>query len=110
MLNYTLVSAASAATFTTSEWVDLGDLKAFGMEILVSGSNVVGTFTLQCSVSKDTFATVANSSQAITASADVVYDVTVSGYRYVRLAFTYTSGTGNITAKVVVKENLVKGA
>jgi hypothetical protein len=40
----------------------------------------------------------------------VFYDVTKAGYRYVRLVFAYTSGTGAITASVVVKENLIKGA
>jgi hypothetical protein len=109
MIPYVIVNGATAANLT-SPAVDLGDLQVYGIEVLVTGSDVVGTFTLEASNTKNAWVTISGSSQAITASADVFYDVTKAGYRYVRLVFAYTSGTGAITASVVVKENLIKGA
>jgi len=110
MLINKLVDGATAATFTVSPAIDLGDLKPYSIEVLVSGADVAGTFTLEGSNTKKVWVTVKDSSQAITVSEDVMYDVASSGYRYVRLAFAYTSGTGTITATSVVKENLIKGA
>lgn len=109
MLTYTLVNAATAASFSASQPLDLGDLKDYSMGIVVSGSDVAGTFTLECSNDKTTWVTVADSDQAITTSQEVFYDVRDANYRYARLAFSYTSGTGTITVTAIVKQNFVTG-
>lgn len=110
MLQFTLVNAATAATFSQSASIALNDLQVFSIAVVVSGSNVAGTFTVLGSNDNVTFFPVSGSSQVITSSDDVFYDVTRSGYRFAALGFTYTSGTGTITATAVVKENIVKGA
>lgn len=106
--NILLMNAVSAAGSPASGVYDLVDLKTFGVEISFSGADVVGTLTLEASVRGTNFFTVTGSSQAISASGGHVYDVTVSGYRYVRVKFTYTSGTGNMTVYLTAKENIVK--
>jgi hypothetical protein len=44
-----------------------------------------------------------DSSQAIAASGGHLYNVVKAGYRFVRLKWVYTSGTGNIKATILVK-------
>ncbi len=110
MLQYTLASAADASSFTSSVKLDLGDLKSYSIQVSFSGSNVVGTLTLVASDDDSIYTTVANSSVAVTASASTLYDVRDAGYRYVKVSWAYTSGTGNITIKAAVKESWVRGA
>lgn len=107
----TLIESTSGAASVNSAAYDLGDITTFSIEVDLTGANVVGTLTLE-SRDSDTAAwkTVANSSQAITASGDHIWSVTGAGYRYVRVAWVYTSGTGNISSTLVAKENRVVGA
>jgi hypothetical protein len=98
-----MLSGVTAAD-VTSEPIQLGDLIFFSIHVVVTGSDVVGTFTLEASNNGTSWVTVASSSQAITLSDDVFYDVREATYRYVRLVFDYTSGTGTITATAIIKE------
>lgn len=100
---YQVLGGVTAATLNSQSF-QLGDLIFFSVHIVVSGTDVVGTFTLEASNDNTNWVTVASSSQAITLSADVFYDVREATYRYARIAFTYTSGTGTITATAIVKD------
>jgi hypothetical protein len=106
----TLIPTQSAAVDITSAAIELGDIQSFSVSVDFTGSNIVGTLTLECSNESATagFTTVASSSQAVTSSADHMWSVSGAGYRWVRVFWDYTSGTGNITAKFVGKETLVK--
>lgn len=106
--NVILMDAVSSAGSPTSGIFDLVDLTTFCVGITFTGSNVVGTLTLEASQDGTNFFTVSGSSQAVTASTGHVYDVTASGYRYVRVKFTYTSGTGNATVLLTAKESVFK--
>jgi hypothetical protein len=105
MLEYTLLSSQSAATDITSVPLAINDLRYFSIEVTFTGSDVVGTLTLEASNGGSTWVTVTDSSQAVTASTDHMYDVRDAGYRYVRLVWDYTSGAGNISAIAYVKQN-----
>jgi hypothetical protein len=63
MIPYVIVNGATAANLT-SPAVDLGDLQVYGIEVLVTGSDVVGTFTLEASNTKNAWVTISGSSQA----------------------------------------------
>lgn len=106
----TLIPSQTAAADITSAAMELGDIQSFSISVDITGSNVAGTLTLECSNDSATtgFTTVASSSQAVTNSADHMWSVLGAGYRWVRVFWDYTSGTGNITAKFVGKETLVK--
>jgi len=99
----TLITATDASGDVTSNSWDLVDLDRFSVQVNFTGSDLVGTLTLEASNDDTNFITVTDSSQAVSASTDHLYDVT-AGYRYVRLFWDYTSGSGNISAKVLVKE------
>lgn len=108
----TIIATQSGAADVTSAAMELGDIQTFSISVDFTGSNLVGTLTLESSNESATsgFTTVANSSQSVTSSADHMWSVTGAGYRWVRVFWDYTSGTGNITAKFVGKEQLVKPA
>lgn len=101
--------ATSAAVNVTSVPMDLGDLQTYSIAVDFTGSDLAGTLTLESSNDNSDFVTVASSSQAVTSAASHIWNVTGAGYRYVRVKWTASSGTGNITAKLVAKENVQKG-
>lgn len=113
MKDINLVSTVTAAADVTSAAFDLGDLQDFAIEVEFSGGagNLVGVLTMECR-NKTTAAwkTVSSSSQNVTASADHIWNVIGAGYRYVRVFWDYTSGTGNIKVDLIAKENVIIGA
>lgn len=104
MLINQLLSGVTATGSLTSQAFQLCDLEDYSIQIVVSGTDVAGTFTLECSNTGANYVTVSGSSQAITLSDSVFYDVRSATYRWVRIAYTHTSGTGTITATLVCKE------
>lgn len=106
-----LITSQSAAADMFSAAYDLGDLVTFSIEVDFTGSDVAGTLTLECRDSDSAaWKTVAGSSQSITTSIDHVWNVTGAGYRWIRVNWDYTSGTGNISSTLVAKELRVVGA
>lgn len=100
----------SAGSSVSSVAYDLGDLTNYSIAVDFTGTNLAGTLKLQASNDGTDFVDVAGSSQAITGAASHIWNVTGASYRYVRVAWAYTSGTGDITARLIAKENVVKGA
>ena len=101
-----LIPVGTAGTASvTSVAYDLGGQSLYSISVDFSGSNLVGTLTLEGSNNSDTagFTTILNSSQAVTASADHMWNVSQAGYRWVRVVWVFTSGTGNIASKLTVK-------
>lgn len=91
--------------------IDLGDSKEYSISVNISGADVAGTLKLQArNITTENWIDVADSSQAVASSEDHIWSVVNASYRYVRPVFTYTSGTGNITANYVIKLNRVVGA
>ena len=107
-----LIKTQTATTATIdSAAFDLGDLQTYSIQVDFSGADVAGTLTLESSYfAEGPWTTVLNSSQSVTASADHTWSVLGAGYRFVRVHWVYTSGTGNITANLVGKETRVVGA
>lgn len=113
MKTVNLIKTQSGAANVTSSAYQLGDQQTFSCEVVFSGGggNLAGTLTLQASndeTGASNFITVSGSSQAVTSSASHMWNVTGAGYRWVRVFWNYTSGTGNITANLTVKDNLVR--
>jgi len=110
MRSFLLVSAVSAASDQNSPSFDLQDLEKYSIHVDYSGSDLAGTLKLQCSDDNSDWIDVANSSQAITAAASHLWNVTNAAYQYVRVNWDRDSGTGNWTVTAKIKENLVKTA
>ncbi len=106
-----LIPTQSAAVDITSAGFQLVDLQGFSVTVDFTGADVVGTLTLQGTndqTGSTGWITVASSSQAVTASADHMWNVQGAEYRWVRVFWDYTSGTGNITATLVAKKTIVQ--
>lgn len=111
-LNIIPLQDASSGTITGT-YADLGDLTDYSVTVYFTGgaSNLVGTLTLEASDEPTKgFIKITGSDQAVSASANNKWNVTGSGYRYVRAKWVYTSGTGNIEASIYIKEKVIKGA
>jgi hypothetical protein len=107
-----LVSNANAAVDITSVPLNLGDMRGYSLAVDFSGGggNLAGTLKLQASIDNSLWIDVTGSSQAVTSSTDHMWSVTDAEYRYVRVSWTFTSGTGNMTVKGIIKRNVVTGA
>ncbi len=106
MKNAVLIPTQTAAN-KTSAGCQLADLSLFSVAVIFTGSDVVGVLTLECTDDETgaaNYVTVAGSSTAVAASGNVTYNVNGAGYRWVRVKYAHTSGTGNITATITVKQ------
>lgn len=107
-----LISNADASSNITSVPFDIGDEKVVCITVDFSGGggDLAGTLKLQASIDNSVYIDVADSDQAITGSEDHMWSIADAAYRYVRVDWAYSSGTGNLTAKAIVKSTPVKGA
>lgn len=114
MKQVSLYSGNAGANFVSVPF-DLGDLDIFACQVTFSGGggNLAGTLTLECcsdTSSTGEYTTVLNSSQNVTSSTQHTWNVQGAGYRYVRVRWVYSSGTGDANVKLTAKEMVVKGA
>lgn len=98
------VSAASSA----SAVYELGDYRDYAIGVNFSGSNVAGDLKLQASVDNTTFVDITGSAVTVTSSADHIWNITDAQYRYVKVVWTTSSGTGNITVDICLKDRVVR--
>lgn len=106
-----LQSSISAATFTESVPLALGDIKNVGIDFDISGSDVEGTITIQVKGHNDAaWKEIDESEISVTASASQFYNICGASYDFLRMAWSYTSGTGNIEVYATLKENQIIGA
>lgn len=100
-----LISSRSAAASVVSPYFDLGDKIDYAIQVFFTGSNVTGTLSLEASVDIiNGFVTIQGSVQPVVSSLNHVWNVTGAGYRYVRVRWAYTSGTGNILSELFLKD------
>lgn len=78
--------------------------------VWTGGGSPTGTFKVQVSndqvndgASVTNWSDYPSSSIAITTDGDLIYNISNLGYRWVRLVYTRTSGTGTLNAKAVLK-------
>lgn len=105
-----LFTAIDAGSSQTSPALDLGDYFNVGITISFSSGTLNGTLKLQGSVDNSTWVDVPSSSQSVVAGDAHMYAIVSATYRFVRIVYTASSGTGTMTAKTVIKETRVVGA
>ena len=71
--------------------------------IFTDASAPVGSFTIETSIDGSTWATLADSTQAISAAGDHFYSISRVSYPMARLKWTRTSGSGDITVHAFAK-------
>jgi len=113
----TLIANQSMASSFNTTGINLISIYAYSIQAVWSGgSSPVGTFSLQGSndagdngsgqgVSQPVnWSTITGSSQAISGTpGNILFDVTECSYRWVRLVYTATSGSGTVSATINTK-------
>jgi hypothetical protein len=100
-----LIGSTNANSSLTSAFYDLGDNIDYAIQVDFSGSNLAGTLSLQAAIDPSYgWVDVTDSTQAVINSDDHVWNVTGAGYRYIRVVWTYASGSGNIQAILFLKK------
>lgn len=105
-----LVNGQAATQSRTSPTFRLGDLQTYSVQVDFSGSDLVGTLILKVSLDNSKFVDNSSSSQAVTGAASNIWNVSNVGYPYVQVGWTYTSGSGNWTVRVFLKDPIVKAS
>jgi hypothetical protein len=103
--NVPIISAGdmSQATLTSDE-ILLGQIFVCAVQAVFSGAPV-GSLKLQASVDGTTWTDVANSTVAVSAAGDCLWNITDIGFPLMRCVYTKTSGTGSLTVTVEGKGN-----
>lgn len=106
MIQSEILSNTSAAVDLTSVPVQIEDLTVYGVQVTFSGGagNLVGTLSLEASNDGVTYIPISGSSQPVTASTNHYWNVADAAYRWFRAVWDYTSGTGNVTMNVTIKQ------
>jgi hypothetical protein len=98
----------TAVTNFTSSAIPTGDNGNVAVGVTITGADVVGTLSLQAAFTQD-FARpfLIQTATAVTASADTLINLTDINYPYVRVVWVYTSGTGNLTVDVSIRQQIL---
>jgi hypothetical protein len=107
MIQLEIMANTSAAADAVSVPFQIDDLIIYSVQVIFTGVNVVGVLTLEATNDDSdaaSWTTIQNSSQAVIASANHVWNVSGAGYRWCRARWDYTSGTGNIKMNTTIKE------
>ena len=90
-----MVAAGNMTATITSSAVDLQDLNIYAIQAVYTGSPV-GTLKLQVSVDGTNYDDYTGSSLAVSAAGSNTWKVSAAGERYVRLVYTFSSGSGTL--------------
>lgn len=110
--NEVLINNGDAASNITSDVLYLDQMFGFAIQAEITGAPV-GTLKLQGSCDPGSpsplnphngvgvihWTDIADSQQAVTGAGSVVWNFDGAFYKWVRIVYTATSGTGNITAR-----------
>jgi len=100
--------ASTAATGFTTPAIPVGDNQNLGAIVFITGSDVVGTLSVQGAI-EETFArpVLMQAATAVTASADTLISIPYFAMPFVRFVWAYTSGTGNISIDVCIMQQII---
>ena len=88
----------------TSVEFELVDRTNYGIEVELTGSSLAGTMEIIASITGQTYISITESAVILSGGDDLMYSVSNGNYRYVKLRWTPTSGTGNINATFLIKQ------
>jgi hypothetical protein len=104
-----LVTGASLAADYTSPEINVDHIGMMGIQLVFTGTPT-GTFKLQGSVvvyedsgTVNTWTDVADSSQAVSAAGNHMWNFTDIGFNRLRVVYTRTSGTGSLDIRTYTK-------
>lgn len=99
-----LLPATSMGASITSDPINLSTKDAFAVHAIYTGSPV-GTISLEASIDGVSYSTIAGSSTTISGASDVFLNVKEANYMWARLVYSFTSGSGSLTAHYSTRED-----
>lgn len=96
------MTAGNMAGNLTSDAEPLDSYYGSAIQAVYTGSPV-GTLKLQASIDGTNYSDITASSQSITASGSFLWNITANFYRYVRVVWTATSGSGTLVCTILAK-------
>lgn len=100
----------SAAVDYTTPPIPLGDNGNIAVGITLSGADVVGSISVVGSMTEAfTRPFLLQTATAVTASADTLVSINDINVPWVRVFWDYTSGTGNITIDLSIRQSNSRG-
>lgn len=105
MISGDALTGADASTNQTSPPIDKGDLKDYAVQIVFTGTPS-GTVKIQASIDNVSWADVSGTSTTVTTGAPspIVINLNGQSYRFARVVWTNSAGTGTIGAKYNLSE------
>jgi hypothetical protein len=101
--------STTAVTNFTTPAIPVGDNANLTAIVTITGTDVVGSFTVQGSVDQAfTRGVFLQAPTAVTTSTDIYISIPYVGLDYIRFTWTYTSGTGNIIIDVSIAEPMLR--
>lgn len=110
----TIANNQSMASSFVSTCVDMNQLESGSIQAAWTGASAAGSLTIQVSnyetntcstIPTASWSTYTGSAQTAAGPGNFLWNFVISGYRYVQLAFTFSSGTGSLGAVFVGKGN-----
>ena len=101
----TILAAGDMAGSLTSDPFSVQKDTNCAIQAVFSGSTPTGTFHLKASNDGVTYTTIDSADTSISASGDILWNITNIGFAYLELVYTRVSGTGTCTVTAFVKES-----
>lgn len=95
-VKYVLINAGDMSASINSPSQDLSFYWQCAMQAVFTGSPV-GSISLSGSNNNVTFTTIAGSTVDVTAADNIMWNIENAGYKWVRVEYVRTSGTGSLT-------------
>lgn len=102
VFNENIITTGSMASSITSTSYDVSEVNNVAVQaVWSSGSTPVGTTTLEASLDDTNYTEITDSSLAVSGnSGSNFYNIQDPGYRYLRLKYNRTSGSGTLNVKI----------
>lgn len=98
--NKKVLDAVSLASNQTSDSIELNDSRGYCVHSIITGSPV-GSLIVE--VSNDNSNFVAEDTYAVSAAGQRLYNKDGAYYKYIRVRYSFTSGSGSLTSYVSTK-------
>jgi hypothetical protein len=105
LLNNSVVSNGDMSADITSSVVDVSEIKSIAVQASWSGSSPVGTLHIQASLDNVTYTNLTAGSSISGNTGSVVVNYPDYAFKYVRLFYDVTSGTGTLQCSIAGKGN-----
>ena len=93
----TILSAGDMSGNLSSSVTDLQGTNSYSVQAVYTGAPV-GTLQLQISMDNITFSEYTGSSVSISEAGNTMFKITRNGERYIKAIYTFSSGTGSLSA------------